>query len=156
MFPTRDGTSSSWTPPYEINLPEGYSLRIGFDYEQLTRNSTPISAVKVGTIYPSYLYRGGNWVNYGVNTTGNLSVQCIAENDNFPQYIIRAQDLYCKGNLKTGDDLAFSFQAYNLGTTPITTGNLTFDVAIDGPYPCSWSIACSTLSLDSPSGSRLR
>lgn len=118
--------------PYEINLPEGYSLRIGFDYEQLTRNSTPISAVKEGTIYPSYIFRNNNWVNYGVNTSGNLSVQCIAENDNFPQYIVRTQDLYCKGNLKTGDDLTFSFQAYNLGTTPITTGNLTFDVAIDG------------------------
>lgn len=118
--------------PYVINLPEGYSLRIGFDYEQLTSSSRPISAVKVGTIYPSYLYRGGNWVNYGVNTTGNLSVQCIAENDNFPQYLVRAQNLICKGNVKTGDDLPFTFQAYNLGTMAIAAGNLTFEVAVDG------------------------
>ena len=96
--------------PYEINVPEGCGLRIGFDYEQLTRDSRPISAVKVGTIYPSYIFRNNNWVNYGVNTTGNLSLQCIAENDNFPQYVLRAVNLNCKSSVKTGDDLPFSFQ----------------------------------------------
>ena len=118
--------------PYEINVPEGCGLRIGFDYEQLTRDSRPISAVKVGTIYPTYIFRNNNWVNYGVNTTGNLSLQCIAENDNFPQYVLRAVNLNCKSSVKTGDDLPFSFQVYNLGTVTITPGALTFDVAIDG------------------------
>ena len=118
--------------PYEINLPEGYSLRIGFDYEQLTRNSLPISAVNVGTIYPTLIFRNNNWINYGVNTTGNLSLQVIAENDNFPQYIVRAQNLVCKSSVKTGDDITFTFQTYNLGTTAIAHGNLTFDVAVDG------------------------
>ena len=118
--------------PYEINLPDGYGLRIGFDYEQPTKDSKPISAVKVGTIYPTYIYRNGNWVNYGINTTGNLSLQCIAENDNFPQYVVRATNLTCKSQVKTGDDLPFSFQAYNLGAVTIEPGALTFDVAIDG------------------------
>ena len=118
--------------PYEINLPDGYGLRIGFDYEQPTRTSKPISAVNVGTIYPSYIYRNGNWVNYGINTIGNLSLQCIAENDNFPQYVVRTTNLTCKSQVKTGDDLPFSFQAYNLGAVTIEPEALTFDVAIDG------------------------
>ena len=118
--------------PYEINVPANCGLRIGFDYEQLTKDSKPISAVKVGTIYPTYIYRGSNWVNYGVNTTGNLSIQCIAENDNFPSYVVRTINLTCKKQVKTGDDLTFSFEAYNLGTVNIAPGELAFDVAIDG------------------------
>ena len=118
--------------PYEVNLPDGYGLRIGFDYEQIGKDARPISAVKEGTIYPTYHFRSNNWINYGVNTTGNLSIQCIAENDNFPEYIVRAKDLTCKNQLKTGDELSFMFQVYNLGATAIATGALTFDVAIDG------------------------
>jgi len=118
--------------PYEVNLPDGYGLRIGFDYKQIGKDARPISAVKEGTIYPTYHFRSNNWINYGVNTTGNLSIQCIAENDNFPEYIVRAKDLTCKNQLKTGDELSFMFQVYNLGATAIATGALTFDVAIDG------------------------
>ena len=118
--------------PYEINLPDGCGLRIGFDYEQLTKDSKPISAVKVGTTYPSYILRGSNWINYGVNTMGNLSLQCITENDNYPQYIMRASDFTCRKNIKVGDDLGFSFKICNLGAGEIAPGDLTFNVAIDG------------------------
>ncbi len=118
--------------PYEINLPDGCGLRIGFDYEQLTKDSKPISAVKVGTTYPSYILRGSNWINYGVNTMGNLSLQCITENDNYPQYIMRASDFTCRKNIKVGDDLGFSFKIRNLGAGEIAPGDLTFNVAIDG------------------------
>ena len=118
--------------PYEINLPDGYSLRIGFDYEQADRNDKVISAVKVGTIYPSYHYRNGKWLNYGVNTTGNLSIQCITENDNYPEYIMRMQDLTCRKYIKNGDNLGFSFLIRNLGDGDIAAGDLTFSVAIDG------------------------
>ena len=118
--------------PYEINLPDGYGLRIGFDYEQIGKDAKPISAVKIGTTYPTYHYRNGNWVNYGVNTFGNLSLQCIAENDNFPQYVLRATDLTCKTQVKIGDELPLSFQVYNLGAVPVAPGALTFDIAVDG------------------------
>lgn len=118
--------------PYEIDLPEGYSLRIGFDYEQLTTSAKPISAVKVGTIYPTWIYRGTGWLNYGVNTVGNLSLQCITENDNYPQYIVRLGELNCRSNVKIGDDLNFSFTVRNLGSEVLNAGDLTFDVAIDG------------------------
>ena len=118
--------------PYLINLPGDYSLRIGFDYEQPTKQSKPISAVPVGTTYPTYHYKSGKWMNYGVNTNGNLSLQCICENDNFPQYIIRLKDLRNKGMVKIGDELTFSFEAYGLGASQVDPGQLTFDIAIDG------------------------
>lgn len=118
--------------PYEINLPEGYGMRIGFDYEQLLPTSKPISAVKVGTIYPSYILKGGSWKNYGVNTFGNLSLQCIVENDAFPQYVLRLANLVCKNTLVVGDDLSFSFNVRNMGAGAIAAGELTMDIAIDG------------------------
>ena len=118
--------------PYTINVPDGYSLRIGFDYEQLTRTSKPISAVKVGTVYPTYIFRNGNWVNYGVNTQGNLSLQCVVENENFPQYLLRLNNLTCKSTLKTGDELPLSFQVCNLGIADIGPGELAMELAIDG------------------------
>ena len=118
--------------PYEINLPDGYSLRIGFDYLQETKNSKPLSAVKAGTIYRTLHFKNGKWMNYGVNTTGNLSLQCICENDNFPHYILRTNDLYCTKNLRIGDELSFSFQAYNLGSVKLNPGDVNFEVAFDG------------------------
>ena len=118
--------------PYEIDLPEGYGLRIGFDYEQVDSKSKPISAVKIGTVYTSYILRNNNWMNYGVSNNGNLSLQCIVENDNFPQYVLRLTNLYCKSTLVSGDDLPVSFQVRNLGVGAIAAGDLTFDIAIDG------------------------
>ena len=118
--------------PYEIDLPEGYGLRIGFDYEQVESNSKPISAVKVGTVYPSYILRGSSWAGYGLVNYGNLSMQCVVENDHFPQYILRLANLTCKSTLVAGDNLPFSFQIRNLGAIDIAAGQLTFDIAIDG------------------------
>ncbi len=117
--------------PYLINLPADYSLRIGFDYEQVG-SAKPISAVKVGTIAPSLCYYKDKWADYGVSLMGNLSLQCICENDNFPQFILRIKNLVNRSTAKVGDDVNFSFQAYTLGTEQIPAGALTFDVAVDG------------------------
>lgn len=116
---------------YPINLPADYSLRIGFDYEQVG-TAKPISAVNVGTIYPSYCYYNNKWSDYGVSLKGNLSLQLICENDNFPEYIIRIKDMVNKKKVKLGEDINYSFKAYTLGTESIPAGNLTFNVAIDG------------------------
>lgn len=118
--------------PYMINLPDGYSLRIGFDYEQLGKTAKPISAVKVGTVYPTYIYRNGKWMNYGVNTQGNLSLQCVVENDDFPQYVLRIRDLVCRTKFVAGDDMPYSFKVCNLGVNNVDAGDLVFDIAIDG------------------------
>ena len=117
--------------PYEINLPPDYSLRIGFDYEQVG-STKPISAVKVGTIYPTYCLYKNKWSNFGLSTYGNLSLQCICENDNFPQYAVKIKELTNKKSVKSGDDLNFLFWACTKGTEQIAPGNLTFNVAIDG------------------------
>jgi len=118
--------------PYEINLPADYSLMIGFDFKQPTTSSKPISAVNVGTIYPSYVYIYNAWANYSLHSVGNLSVQCICENDNFPEYVIRMQSLTCKTKIKMGDDLNFSFQTCNLGAHAVNAGECTYEIAIDG------------------------
>ena len=117
--------------PYLINLPDNYKLRIGFDYEQ-TKTNKPISAVKVGTIYPTYNYRNNNWVNYGVNSVGNLSLQVICENDNFPTYAIRIRNLQAKSMIKIGDPMQIQFQASNMGIAQVNAGQCTFNIAIDG------------------------
>lgn len=118
--------------PYQINLPDGYSLRIGFDYEQLSKTAKPISAVKVGTVYPTLILRNGKWMNYGVNTQGNLSLQCVVENEDFPQYVLRIRDLNCRTKFVAGDDMNYSFKVCNLGVNNIDAGDLVFDIAIDG------------------------
>jgi hypothetical protein len=119
--------------PYEINVPDAYQLRIGFDYRQYTTSHKPISAVDVGTIYPSYVYRNGRWMNYGTNTVGNLSLQCVVENDDFQEYIVRLANLFCKSTFVVGEDQPISFQVRNMGVaSSIAAGELTFDIAIDG------------------------
>jgi len=118
---------------YLIDLPTDAKLRIGFDYVQNGTKDTPLSVVREGTVYTSYHKKNGNWVNYGVNTTGNLSLQLIIENDNFPQYILRARKLILnKTNVKTGDAIPFTFETCNLGAAPVEAGAATYVVAIDG------------------------
>ena len=117
--------------PYLIDLPADYNLRIGFDYEQ-TRQNKPISAVNVGTIYPSYIYSNDHWVNYGINTFGNLSLQVICENDNFPTYAIRLRNLHANPIFIIGDQLPVMFQACNMGISQVDAGQCTFNIMIDG------------------------
>ena len=117
--------------PYDIDMPDDYSLRIGFDYEQATRNSKPLSVVNVGTIYPSLHRRFGNWVNYGINTSGNLSIQCIVEKSHSSPYILRVDNLTSKWNVKNGDELPFSFATRNLGDGQVLAGQATYNISID-------------------------
>ena len=119
--------------PYEIDIPEGYKLRVGFDYEQLTKDNKPISAVKVGTIYPTFFLRNNRWMNYGLHTAkGNLSLQCVVESDNFPQYIIRTRNMTCTDIIVVGNPVGFSFETCNIGLAQAAAGEVTFDIAIDG------------------------
>ena len=131
-----DVSSKGWNvialeTPYLINLPAGYKLRIGFDYVQPKRSSKPISAVQVGEIHKTYILKDGVWKDYGISTThGNLSVQCICENDHFPDYLI--SNLTTNDFIKTGNDLPFSFRVKNVISHNVAAGELNFDIAIDG------------------------
>ena len=52
--------------PYDINLENGESLMIGFDYRQ-TSSNYPIAFSTQGTICPSYLYANNIWNNFFVD-----------------------------------------------------------------------------------------
>ena len=117
--------------PYEINLPEGYGLRIGFDFKQTSGNYA-LSAVKEGVIYPTYFFRN-KWFNSGLDREGgNLSVQCIVENDNYPEYYVENNNLKVSNFVKQGEEVKFSFTTRNHGTGTIAPSGCTYNVMIDG------------------------
>ena len=120
--------------PYEINLDETTSLMIGFDYTQ-TRTNYPIAVSDEGDIYPTYAYlktgRVPKWTDMGI-TSYNVAVQCIVENDNFPEYILNFNKLYVPDYLQSGKDLEFLFHVKNSGVKRVSPGALTFDVTLDG------------------------
>ena len=119
--------------PYEIDLADNTGLMIGFDYQQ-TSSNYPISAVEVGDIYPSYIYYQGGWQDVGLSAYGNLSVQCIVESENFPDYIISASGLVTRRYSKLGDELQFSFMTKNSGVAAdaIAAGACSYNVLVDG------------------------
>lgn len=118
--------------PYEINLDANYSLMIGFDYRQ-TSSNYPISAVEVGEIYPSYILYNNSWQNVGLDSYGNLGVQCIVESESFPDYVIALNDLYVPNFIHTGDDIYYLFATRNAGVaSSIEAGACTYDIYIDG------------------------
>ena len=119
--------------PYEINLPEGTSLRIGFDVK-MTSSNYPLSVVSEGEIYPSYFYQPNakKWYKSGISGEGNLSVQCIVESDLYPDYLIENKNLFVSTFVKAGEDIGYYFQTRNHGTLDVPAGACTYDVAIDG------------------------
>ena len=120
--------------PYEINLDENTSLMIGFDYTQ-TRTNYPIAVSDEGTVYPTYaLLKSGRvpkWTDMGF-TSYNLAVQCIVENDNFPEYILNFTNLVVPDYVQSGSDMDFLFHLKNSGVKKVAAGALTFDVTLDG------------------------
>ena len=124
-------------PPYEINLDSDASLFIGFDYRQ-TSSNYPISAVEVGTIYPTYMYLTSQgqtgWYTVGLEDYGNLSLLCIVEKEDFPEYLINLTGLSVKRFIKLGDDIEYSFNTRNVGvaTENVAAGACTYNVLIDG------------------------
>lgn len=119
--------------PYSLSaLPEGYSLRIGFDYEQATKTSKPLSVVRVGVTSPSYHYLDGEWKQLILTSKGNLSMQCVVESDYFPEYVIRVRNIALNGFTQTGNDIPYTFETYNLGVSDVPAGACTYEVAVDG------------------------
>ena len=147
--PNGVGTLTEWTcavgeqgwneitleTPYEIDIDENTSLMIGFDYAQTTSNE-PIALSGEGAAYPSYAFlkagRFPKWTNMGIESYGNLAVQCIVENDNFPEYILDFSNLFVPSYLQSGHEMAFQFHVKNSGVKKVAPGTLTFDVTLDG------------------------
>lgn len=118
--------------PFRIDVPEDYSLRIGFDYEQPTRASKTLSVVKVGTVCPTYHYLNGVWRALILSSKGNLSLQFVVENDNFPKYPIWVRNITLNEFTQTGVDIPFTFDACNMGGNGVPAGSASFEVAVDG------------------------
>ena len=120
--------------PYELNMEDGESLMIGFDYRQ-TSSNYPIAFSTQGTIYPTYLYYSGSWQDVGLDSYGNLAVQCVVEKDDFPQYLISVNDLYTPNYTKLGEDIFVLFATRNSGVVNnIPAGSCTYDIYIDGEF----------------------
>ena len=118
--------------PYTINLTSTQGLFIGFEYQQ-SSGQYPLSAVQVGDIYPTLWKNGLNWQDLGLDAYGNLSVQCVVESDNFPEYMITVNNLYIDKMIKLGNDIEFAFNTKNMGTASnIAAGACTYNVLIDG------------------------
>lgn len=121
--------------PYQLDMAEGERLMIGFQYEQKA-SEKPLALVKVGDIYDTYLYKKAGsmyrWTVAGLSSYGNLCVQCIVENDNFPEYLIKAGGLECPQYVKVGETLPFSLFVRNRGNKVIEPQALSFDVTVDG------------------------
>ena len=118
--------------PYDIDLDANQSLMIGFDYRQ-TSSNYPISAVDEGTVYPTYLYYQNSWQDVGLSSFGNLSVQCVVESDNFPDYVISVSNPYTPNYTKLGEDIFVVFATRNSGiASNVPAGACTYDFYIDG------------------------
>ena len=134
---TCNSTAAGWneitlTTPYDISLTTGQGLLIGFEYTQ-SSGQYPISAVQVGDIYPTLLKNGLSWSEVsGFDAYGNLSVQCVVESDNFPEYMVNVNGLQLEKMIKLGNDIEYTFNTKNLGTATVAVGACTYDVLIDG------------------------
>ena len=124
----------SLATPYDINLNNGESLMIGFDYRQ-TSSNYPIAFTTEGVICPSYLYASGAWQNVGLDAYGNLCVQCVVEKDDFPQYVVAVGNPYTPNFTKLGEDIFFIFASRNAGVVNnIPAGSCNYDIYVDGEY----------------------
>ena len=121
--------------PYEINLADDEKLLVGFYFRQ-NDNANPLSLVNVGKPYDTYTYKkvgtSARWRELGLVNQGNLSVQCIVEKEDFPEYSITAYGLQSNEYVQIGDDLPFALEVKNKGTMTVQPGSLTLSVKIDG------------------------
>ena len=123
--------------PYEINLADGESLLIGYDYRQTSTNY-PVGYSTQGTIYPSYIYYQNTWQDVGLDSYGNLAVQCVVEKDDFPEYVISVSDPYTPNYTKLGEDIFVLFATRNSGVANnVPAGACTYDIYIDGELATS-------------------
>ncbi len=126
--------------PYEINLGADEQLMVGFYYKQDISNR-PISLVKEGDPYETYTYKRvgstSKWKEMGFIDMGNLSVQCVVEKENYPDYLFTFKNMLSRRYVKAGDELPFMVNINNKGSQQVEAGALSLDVMIDGNYVTS-------------------
>ena len=123
--------------PFVISTEGIVGLMIGYQYMQKKGNTNdcyPISVVEEGTILASYTYAEGvtnGWEDIGLSTYGNLSVQAIVENENFPPYNLQMGNLAAYPYAKISEGLPFSVKLSNYGIAE-SLNDYTIDVMVDG------------------------
>ena len=123
--------------PFTISTEGIVGLMIGYQYQQKKGSSNdcyPISVVEEGAILPSYTYATGvtnGWEDIGLSSYGNLSVQAIVENENFPPYNLRLGNLAAYAYAKISEGLPFSVKLSNYGIAE-SLNDYTIDVMVDG------------------------
>ena len=124
------------TNPFTISTDGIVGLMLGYQYRQIkgnTSNSFPISVVNEGNILASYTNAGSltnnQWQDIGLSDYGNLSIQAIVENENFPSYNLVMTNLVNYTYAKVSDGLAFTINLSNYGIA--TLENYTIDMLVD-------------------------
>ena len=121
--------------PYIIDTEGTVGFLLGYQYRQISGSSSscyPISAVMEGTIYNTYMYGiGGStqWQDIGLSSYGNLSVQAVVENENFPQYNLLLNSLIGDSYADVAKDLKYILTMSNMGIGTLTDYHI--DVLID-------------------------
>ncbi len=129
--------------PYTINTEGVVGFLLGYQYKQknttsggyYTDDCYPISVVEEGTIQTTYTYgklgsATAKWQDIGLSDYGNLCVQAVVENENFPEYDLHLNTLSSAsfGGAETG--LKYNLAMTNVGTKTLT--DYTVDLLIDG------------------------
>ena len=139
-FEDVDRTVAGWnqvdlTTPFTISTDTIVGLLLGYQYKQVKGSTDacyPISVVDEGTILASYTNAPGittGWQDIGLSDYGNLSVQAIVENENFPPYNLVMSNLSAYSYAKISDGLTYMVNLSNYGIA--TLENYTIDVLID-------------------------
>ena len=112
-------------------------LLLGYQYKQIkgsTNACYPISVVEEGAILTSLSNLGtlneNHWDDIGLSEYGNLSIQAIVENENFPHYNLTMSNLVAASFAKASDGVNFRVNLANLGLS--TLESYTIDMLVDG------------------------
>ena len=145
---TVDATSAGWnlvelTTPTVIDTEGAAAFLLGYQYKQKNTSSGgyytsecyPISAVEEGVVLPTYTYgklsgTTASWADIGLSDYGNLSVQGIVENENFPDYNLTLSSLQCVPFAGADTGLDYLLSMSNIGTKTLEDYDL--NLLIDG------------------------
>lgn len=144
-------TSSFTIDAQKANL-GGYLL--GYEYEQVdyksgasyTQECYPLSFVKSGKAYHTYVEADGQWSDIDATALGNLSVQCVVNNAaGFPQKDIIISPITIDSPLKQGgDNLDYSFSIENFGSDDIA--NYAVSISLDNDPLATLNGSLATLT----------
>lgn len=160
-YPVIGWNTVMFSQPVNLDLSNLLGLFVGFNYmqtdDQLSNESSPLSFVKEGnTIAPVYLFgnlgQGLGLYQWGIeNDYGNLSVQLIVENENFPTKDAIISGIATGGDwYKNGDEVNYAVAVSNFGTQ--TINELELSTYIDDALVATQTVNNVTETVQNISG----